>query len=213
MTVHPPRGCPAVTPGPPAPQVTTDLLSRGGKDIAFASYGPLWKFQRKLVHTALSMFGEGSLALERISECLSPAPAPPALAPSHAVLFLLKCPDSLDTKERQWLSPCSRVSPQLARQGLCPSPYIPCTLPTPLNVFSTLNFSSPHSQMGKMRHGARSPLCSGRHPCTSSFSLLLPLTQHCPLCSSQPLRAQPCLGGALCRLHTLNEQGTLPPSP
>ncbi|XP_053839549.1 steroid 17-alpha-hydroxylase/17,20 lyase isoform X2 [Vidua macroura] len=46
--------------------VTTDLLSRGGKDIAFASYGPLWKFQRKLVHTALSMFGEGSLALERI---------------------------------------------------------------------------------------------------------------------------------------------------
>uniref|UniRef100_A0A663ELP9 Steroid 17-alpha-hydroxylase/17,20 lyase n=1 Tax=Aquila chrysaetos chrysaetos TaxID=223781 RepID=A0A663ELP9_AQUCH len=46
--------------------VTTDLLSRGGKDIAFASYGPLWKFQRKLVHAALSMFGEGSLALERI---------------------------------------------------------------------------------------------------------------------------------------------------
>ncbi|KFO90990.1 Steroid 17-alpha-hydroxylase/17,20 lyase, partial [Buceros rhinoceros silvestris] len=37
-----------------------------GKDIAFASYGPLWKFQRKLVHAALSMFGEGSLALERI---------------------------------------------------------------------------------------------------------------------------------------------------
>ncbi|XP_075279757.1 steroid 17-alpha-hydroxylase/17,20 lyase isoform X2 [Opisthocomus hoazin] len=46
--------------------VTTDLLSRGGKDIAFASYGPLWKFQRKLVHAALSMFGEGSLTLERI---------------------------------------------------------------------------------------------------------------------------------------------------
>ncbi|XP_071604500.1 steroid 17-alpha-hydroxylase/17,20 lyase isoform X3 [Heliangelus exortis] len=46
--------------------VTTDLLSRGGKDIAFASYGPLWKFQRKLVHAALSMFGEGSLALEKI---------------------------------------------------------------------------------------------------------------------------------------------------
>uniref|UniRef100_A0A8C7EEY4 Steroid 17-alpha-hydroxylase/17,20 lyase n=1 Tax=Nothoprocta perdicaria TaxID=30464 RepID=A0A8C7EEY4_NOTPE len=46
--------------------VTTDLLSRGGKDIAFASYGPLWKLQRKLVHAALSMFGEGSLALEQI---------------------------------------------------------------------------------------------------------------------------------------------------
>lgn len=52
------------------PQVTTDLLSRGGKDIAFASYGPLWKFQRKLVHAALSMFGEGSVALEKISKCL-----------------------------------------------------------------------------------------------------------------------------------------------
>ncbi|XP_064320122.1 steroid 17-alpha-hydroxylase/17,20 lyase isoform X2 [Phalacrocorax carbo] len=46
--------------------VTTDLLSRGGKDIAFASYSPLWKFQRKLVHAALSMFGEGSLSLETI---------------------------------------------------------------------------------------------------------------------------------------------------
>ncbi|NXA36288.1 CP17A lyase, partial [Eudromia elegans] len=46
--------------------VTTDLLSRGGKDIAFASYGPLWKLQRRLVHAALSMFGEGSLALEKI---------------------------------------------------------------------------------------------------------------------------------------------------
>ncbi|XP_040983365.1 steroid 17-alpha-hydroxylase/17,20 lyase isoform X2 [Aquila chrysaetos chrysaetos] len=58
--------CVGVTSGLPVPQVTTDLLSRGGKDIAFASYGPLWKFQRKLVHAALSMFGEGSLALERI---------------------------------------------------------------------------------------------------------------------------------------------------
>lgn len=59
--------------------MTTDLLSRGGKDIAFASYGPLWKFQRKLVHTALSMFGEGSLALERISKCLPPALGSPHL--------------------------------------------------------------------------------------------------------------------------------------
>lgn len=52
--------------------MTTDLLSRGGKDIAFASYSPLWKFQRKLVHAALSMFGEGSVALEKISECPPP---------------------------------------------------------------------------------------------------------------------------------------------
>lgn len=52
--------------------MTTDLLSRGGKDIAFASYSPLWKFQRKLVHAALSMFGEGSVALEKISKCPPP---------------------------------------------------------------------------------------------------------------------------------------------
>lgn len=183
-----------MTLGLPVPQVTTDLLSRGGKDIAFASYGPLWKFQRKLVHTALSMFGEGSLALERISKCLPPAPGfLPALAPSHAVLFLLKCPDSLGTTERQWISPCPLVSPHLARQGFCPSPYSPCTLPTPLHMFSTLNFSSPLSQMGRLRHGASSPLRPGGHPCTSPFSLLLPSTQHCPFCPSQPLRAQPCL--------------------
>lgn len=51
-------------------KVTTDLLTRNGKDIAFASYSPLWKFQRKLVHSALAMFGEGSLALEKLSKCL-----------------------------------------------------------------------------------------------------------------------------------------------
>lgn len=90
MIIHPPRGCPAVTLGLPVPQVTTDLLSRGGKDIAFASYGPLWKFQRKLVHTALSMFGEGSLALERISKCLHPAPGSPQLwfPPTLCFFFL-----------------------------------------------------------------------------------------------------------------------------
>ncbi|KAJ6669098.1 hypothetical protein lerEdw1_007907, partial [Lerista edwardsae] len=46
--------------------VTTDVLTRNGKDIAFASYSPLWKFQRKLVHSALAMFGDGSLALEKL---------------------------------------------------------------------------------------------------------------------------------------------------
>ncbi|XP_066477570.1 steroid 17-alpha-hydroxylase/17,20 lyase [Tiliqua scincoides] len=46
--------------------VTTDLLTRNGKDIAFASYSPLWKLQRKLVHSALAMFGEGSLTLEKL---------------------------------------------------------------------------------------------------------------------------------------------------
>ncbi|KAM6443419.1 steroid 17-alpha-hydroxylase/17,20 lyase isoform 1-T1 [Liasis olivaceus] len=46
--------------------VTTDLLTRNGKDIAFATYSPIWKFQRKMVHSALSLFGEGSQALEKI---------------------------------------------------------------------------------------------------------------------------------------------------
>lgn len=76
--------CSGVTPRLPVPQVTTDLLSRGGKDIAFASYGPLWKFQRKLVHAALSMFGEGSLALERISKCPTPVPRLPPRSVSCA---------------------------------------------------------------------------------------------------------------------------------
>ncbi|XP_067909489.1 steroid 17-alpha-hydroxylase/17,20 lyase [Heterodontus francisci] len=44
--------------------VTTDLLSRGGKDIAFGNYSPGWKFHRKLVHLAL--FGDGSAALEKM---------------------------------------------------------------------------------------------------------------------------------------------------
>ncbi|XP_043912488.1 steroid 17-alpha-hydroxylase/17,20 lyase [Protopterus annectens] len=46
--------------------VTTDLLTRGGKDIAFASYSKAWKFHRKLVHSALGMFGEGISTIEKI---------------------------------------------------------------------------------------------------------------------------------------------------
>ncbi|XP_069045258.1 steroid 17-alpha-hydroxylase/17,20 lyase-like isoform X2 [Lepisosteus oculatus] len=46
--------------------VTTDLLTRDGKDIAFANYSPTWKFHRKMVHAALNMFGEGSAPVEKI---------------------------------------------------------------------------------------------------------------------------------------------------
>uniref|UniRef100_A0A8C6UWP3 Cytochrome P450, family 17, subfamily A, polypeptide 2 n=1 Tax=Neogobius melanostomus TaxID=47308 RepID=A0A8C6UWP3_9GOBI len=35
------------------------LLTRGGKDIAFCDYSALWKSHRRLVHSALSLFGEG----------------------------------------------------------------------------------------------------------------------------------------------------------
>uniref|UniRef100_A0A8C5R0N7 Steroid 17-alpha-hydroxylase/17,20 lyase n=1 Tax=Leptobrachium leishanense TaxID=445787 RepID=A0A8C5R0N7_9ANUR len=46
--------------------VTSDILTRNGKDIAFGDYSSSWKFHRKLVHSALSMFGEGTIAIEKI---------------------------------------------------------------------------------------------------------------------------------------------------
>ncbi len=49
-------------------KVTTDLLTRGGKDIAFADYSSTWKYHRKMVHGALCMFGEGAVSIEKISE-------------------------------------------------------------------------------------------------------------------------------------------------
>ncbi|KAL0964375.1 hypothetical protein UPYG_G00322970 [Umbra pygmaea] len=46
--------------------VTTDLLTREGKDIAFADYSATSRFHRKVVHGALCMFGEGSATIEKI---------------------------------------------------------------------------------------------------------------------------------------------------
>uniref|UniRef100_A0A3P9Q5D1 Cytochrome P450, family 17, subfamily A, polypeptide 1 n=1 Tax=Poecilia reticulata TaxID=8081 RepID=A0A3P9Q5D1_POERE len=46
--------------------VTTDILTRDGKDIAFGDYSPAWRFHRKIVHGALCMFGEGSATIERM---------------------------------------------------------------------------------------------------------------------------------------------------
>ncbi|XP_054652322.1 steroid 17-alpha-hydroxylase/17,20 lyase [Dunckerocampus dactyliophorus] len=46
--------------------VTTDILTRDGKDIAFGDYSATWKFHRKLAHGALCMFGEGSASIEHI---------------------------------------------------------------------------------------------------------------------------------------------------
>ncbi|XP_068113631.1 steroid 17-alpha-hydroxylase/17,20 lyase [Hyperolius riggenbachi] len=46
--------------------VTTDILTRDAKDIAFGDYSPSWKFHRKMVHSALCMFGEGTVAIEKI---------------------------------------------------------------------------------------------------------------------------------------------------
>lgn len=48
-------------------KVTTDILTRNGKDIAFADYSATWKFHRKIVHGALCMFGEGTASIEKIS--------------------------------------------------------------------------------------------------------------------------------------------------
>ncbi|XP_036429459.1 steroid 17-alpha-hydroxylase/17,20 lyase [Colossoma macropomum] len=46
--------------------VTTDILTRDGKDIAFADYSATWRFHRKIVHGALCMFGEGAVSIEKI---------------------------------------------------------------------------------------------------------------------------------------------------
>ncbi|KAM9827304.1 cytochrome P450 17A2 [Neosynchiropus ocellatus] len=46
--------------------VTTDLLTRGGKDIAFSDYSPLWKQHRRLVHNSFTLFGEGTSRLQDI---------------------------------------------------------------------------------------------------------------------------------------------------
>lgn len=53
-------------------KVTTDVLTRDGKDIAFGDYSATWRFHRKIVHGALCMFGEGSASIEKISEYSSP---------------------------------------------------------------------------------------------------------------------------------------------
>ncbi|CAJ1048364.1 steroid 17-alpha-hydroxylase/17%2C20 lyase-like [Xyrichtys novacula] len=46
--------------------VTTDLLTRGGKDIAFSDYSPMWKMHRRLVHNSFTLFGEGTNRLQDI---------------------------------------------------------------------------------------------------------------------------------------------------
>ncbi|XP_045577355.1 steroid 17-alpha-hydroxylase/17,20 lyase [Salmo salar] len=46
--------------------LTTELLTRGGKDIAFSDYSPLWKIHRRLVHNSFTLFGEGTTKLQRI---------------------------------------------------------------------------------------------------------------------------------------------------
>ncbi|XP_034020066.1 steroid 17-alpha-hydroxylase/17,20 lyase [Thalassophryne amazonica] len=46
--------------------VTTSLLTRDGKDLAFADYSPLWKTHRRLVHNSFTLFGEGTNRLQDI---------------------------------------------------------------------------------------------------------------------------------------------------
>uniref|UniRef100_A0A3Q1BNZ6 Steroid 21-hydroxylase n=1 Tax=Amphiprion ocellaris TaxID=80972 RepID=A0A3Q1BNZ6_AMPOC len=46
--------------------VTTNLLTRGGKDIAFCDFSPLWKFHRRLVHNSFTLFGEGTSRLQDV---------------------------------------------------------------------------------------------------------------------------------------------------
>ncbi|XP_077444402.1 cytochrome P450 17A2 isoform X5 [Stigmatopora argus] len=62
----------AKTTFPPPGQATTDLLTRDGKDIAFADYSPLWKLHRRLVHASFALFGEGSNRLQEMGEKMEP---------------------------------------------------------------------------------------------------------------------------------------------
>uniref|UniRef100_UPI00358F504C steroid 17-alpha-hydroxylase/17,20 lyase-like isoform X1 n=1 Tax=Myxine glutinosa TaxID=7769 RepID=UPI00358F504C len=48
------------------PMVTTDILTRGGQDIAFANYGPAWRLHRKIVHASLYKGGFGMDEIEAI---------------------------------------------------------------------------------------------------------------------------------------------------
>lgn len=57
----------------PVSQVSTNLLTRGGKDIAFSDYTPLWKSHRRLVHNSFTLFGEGTSRLQDIGTFLHPS--------------------------------------------------------------------------------------------------------------------------------------------
>ncbi|XP_060698492.1 steroid 17-alpha-hydroxylase/17,20 lyase [Hemiscyllium ocellatum] len=46
--------------------LTSNLLSRVGKDIAFGNYSSSWKFHRKLVHSAIYLSGDSTTSLEKI---------------------------------------------------------------------------------------------------------------------------------------------------
>lgn len=48
--------------------MTTELLTRGGKDIAFSDFTPLWKLHRRLVHNSFTLFGEGTGRLQDIGK-------------------------------------------------------------------------------------------------------------------------------------------------
>lgn len=64
-------------------QVTTNLLTRGGKDIAFADYSPLWKSHRRLVHNSFTLFGEGTSRLQDIGTLLRPLCFYPLFSTRH----------------------------------------------------------------------------------------------------------------------------------
>ena len=52
----------------PVSKVTTEQLTRGGKDIAFADSSSLWRSHRRLVNQAFTLFGEGSHKLQDIGD-------------------------------------------------------------------------------------------------------------------------------------------------
>lgn len=61
LLVHAVKPCPLYSV-----KVTTDILTRRGKDIAFADYNTLWRSHRRLVQSSFALFGEGSGKLQTI---------------------------------------------------------------------------------------------------------------------------------------------------
>ncbi|XP_060558642.1 steroid 17-alpha-hydroxylase/17,20 lyase-like [Ruditapes philippinarum] len=50
-----------------------DTFTYGGKDIAFSSYGPTWKLQRKIASKALRTYMQGNALQDRVHEAVSTA--------------------------------------------------------------------------------------------------------------------------------------------
>ena len=52
--------------GRPTDMYTSDIVTRGGKDLIMADYGTMWRVLRKIAHSSLKMYGAGMGKLEKL---------------------------------------------------------------------------------------------------------------------------------------------------